>query len=209
MVKKTEWDQKIKSYQKTFQKHGVSPKSLKWKDERAMQARFEAIAKELNFEWKTVLDVGCGYGLLYEYLAKQFTDFSYTGVDMVPEFVDTAKAKYTGTDARFECVNFFETDVANDNSKKHDVVICSGVLNSSFDDADAFRKQAIKKLFASAEKALVFNMAGSYPQPDNTKPSSIYYADSLEVLKYCYTLTTRLTYNHSYRKMDFTVAMFK
>lgn len=209
MVENEDWNKKIKAYQRKFRKHGVSPKALRWRDQTSVSKRFAAIVKELNFEWKTILDVGCGFGELYTYLAERFDKFEYTGIDMVKEFIVSASAvkqKTPGeTKATFECRNFFEEPV----SGKYEVVVCSGVLNSSFKKPDEFRRKAILRLFETAQKAVVFNMAGGYPQPENKEGSSIYYSDSMEILKYCHRLSTKVTYNHSYLPKDFTVAIYR
>jgi len=205
MIKKAEWDKKIQSYQRMFAKYGANPKALRWKDQGSIQRRFTAIARELNLPWKTVLDVGCGYGDMYEYLIGKFKGIKYTGIDMVKEFVDVAKKRFPDANVKFECRNFFETP----GDEKYDVVICSGVLNSAFENPDEFRKKAIKELFNIANKVLVFNIAGAYPQPVNKKGSSIYYSDALDILRYCCSLTSRVVYNHAYSSRDFTVAMYK
>lgn len=205
MVTKAEWDSKINRYKSKYRKHGVSPKSLGWWNKTSVEKRFTAIVKELDFEWYSILDVGCGFGDFYSALAMRFDKFKYTGVDIVSDFVAVARKKHNLKNIEFECMNFFETD----SRMRYDVVVCSGVLNSALTDPNRFRKEAIAKLYKVAKKALVFNMAGAFPQPENKGKSAIYYSDSLEVLKYCYSLTNKVTYNCAYLPKDFTIAMYK
>jgi len=49
---------------------------------------------DLNFEGKTILDVSCGFGDIIPLIAKKAKKINYTGVDIVPEFIQVAKEKY-------------------------------------------------------------------------------------------------------------------
>jgi trans-aconitate methyltransferase len=35
--------------------------------------------------------IGCGYGDLKQYLDQSFSDFTYIGIDQMPEFISEAK----------------------------------------------------------------------------------------------------------------------
>ena len=52
-------------------------------------------------------------------------------------------------------------------------------------------------------------MLGAHPQPANEKDSNVWYADSLEILEYCMTLTHRVILRANYHSKDFTILMYK
>ncbi|OGM32073.1 hypothetical protein A2803_00715 [Candidatus Woesebacteria bacterium RIFCSPHIGHO2_01_FULL_44_21] len=193
----------LKHYQKKFQKYGVDARSLSWAGKGAAHQRFRAIWKEIDFNNKSVLDVGCGFGEMARFLHKRYDNVKYTGVDIVPEFIQEAKKAHPYFD--FECIDYFN----NPMPEKFDVVMASGTLNSNLGGKNsAFREKAVKVMFDHTKKALVFNMLGGHPQPENDPKSNVWYADSLEVLEYCMSLTRRVVLRANYHPKDFTVFMY-
>jgi len=204
--------QKIKEgYQKKFQKYGVDPRSLFWAGKGAAHQRFRQFWAEIDFTGKNVLDIGCGFGEFGKFLLKRYEGVKYTGVDITPEFIESAKKEVPGG-------NFFVADLFKlDNppsqgfgEAKYDTVIASGVLNSNVEARNLeYRKNAIKKMFDLTDGVFAFNMLGGHPQPANENDSNIWYADSLGILEYCMTLTRRVILRANYHPRDFTILMYK
>ena len=198
----TDSDAIRKAYQLKYRKYGVDPKSLFWGSLGASHQRFRQMWAEIDFNNKSVLDVGCGFGEMAKFLKKRYKGVKYTGVDIVPEFIDEAEKKFP--EYEFEVRDILEKPY----SKKFDVVLASGTFNSNVEGNMEFRKKAIKAMFKHAKKVLAFNMLGRHPQPKNDSKSNIWYADSLEVLKYCLSLTRRVLLRHHYHPADFTIFMY-
>jgi len=198
-----ELKEKAEGYQKAFKKYGVHPKALYCTSEKSAELRFRELVADLDFEGKSVLDAGCGFGDIIPHISRKAKKFDFTGVDMVPEFIQAAQKKYP--EYRFILRDYFSHPM----KEKFDIVISSGTLNSNFQDPYRFRKKAIKTLFNHAREAISFNMAGFYPQPKNKKASRVYYADSLTILKYCLSLSPKLIFRHHYHRKDFTIVIFK
>lgn len=196
-------NEKIKKiYQEKYKKYGVDPKSLCWHQKGAAHQRFRQFWAEIDFNGKSVLDVGCGFGEMAKFLHKRYVGVSYTGVDIVPEFIEEAKKLYPFYE--FSVRDYFSNPIA----QKFDIVLASGVLNSNVGDNMAWREKNIKVMFEHTRKVLAFNMLGAYPQPENNSGSNIWYADSLNVLKYCATLTRRVIFRANYHPVDFTILMY-
>ena len=53
---------KRESYQKTFKKYGAHPKALRWTLKKAAEIRYSELVADLDFEGKSILDIGCGFG---------------------------------------------------------------------------------------------------------------------------------------------------
>lgn len=195
---------KIEAYQKQFKKHGVSHRALKWKNKDTAKLRHQLLVEHIEGNKnKTVLDFGCGFGDLINTLEEGDVEFEYTGVDMVPEFITEAKKLHPKH--KFLNIDYLEKPL----DKKFDVVICSGALNSNFPDSINFRKKAIRLLFNNANEIFAFNMAGAYPQPKNKESNAVYYVDSIEIYKYCLTLTKKAILDNSYLPSDFTITLLK
>ena len=186
-----------------YKKHGVAPQALLWKQKGAAHQRFRQMWAEIDFNGKSVLDVGCGFGEMAKFLKKRYEGVKYTGVDIVPEFIEEAKKN-------FPEFHFFVADYFNKPmEEKFDVVLASGTINSNVENNMEYRKRAIEVMFEHAKKVLVFNMLGAHPQPKNDKKeSNVWYADSLEILKYCMSLTRRVVLRANYHPTDFTILMY-
>ena len=190
-------------YKARFKKYGVDPKSLFWQRRGAAHQRFRQIWAEIDFNGKSVLDIGCGFGEMGKFLIKRYKGVNYTGFDIVPEFIEEAKRELPKL--RFEVRDFFNDPI----KEKFDVVIASGVLNSNVENNMEYRKKAIKEMFKHAKKVAAFNMLGGHPQPESNPKSNVWYADSLEILEYCLSLTRRVILRQNYHPRDFTIFMYK
>ena len=190
-------------YRKTLEKYSLSPKALQWNSWESQARRIREIIKDINFEDKSVLDVGCGFADLIPFIASKVQTFSYTGVDIVPEFIEFTKAKYP--EYQFVTLDYFSHPLP----EKFDIVITSGTLNNNSENALQERKLNIRTLFDQAKEAMAFNMAGNHPQPENLPEKRVFYADSLEILEFCFSLTSKVIFRHNYHDKDFTVVLFK
>jgi len=193
---------KLNSYRASLAKYGVSPRALKWKTKEAALVRYRELFWDLDIEGKSILDVGCGFGDIINFLKSKTNNFSYFGIDLVPEFIEIARRNHP--EANFVIGDFFSYKF----ERSFDIVVCCGALNSALENLES-RFEAIKKMFSLASWALSFNMAGNHPQPLNKKGGRVYYVDSLEVLNFCFSLTSNLIFRHHYREKDFTIVMFK
>lgn len=193
-------------YKQKFKEFGVSPQALQWKSKGAAHQRFRQFWAEIDFDNKNVLDVGCGFGEMGNFLTKRYENVHYKGVDIMPEFIDNGKIIYPHLD--LEQGDFFGQPKA----EVYDTVICSGALNSNFGTEEEnleFRKNAIKTMFDHTTNVVAFNMLGGHPAPENKSDSNIWYSDSMEILEYCMSLTRRIILRHHYHPTDFTIFMYK
>lgn len=190
-------------YKKRFKEFGLSPKSLLWKTKGAAHQRFRQFWAEIDFDNKSVLDIGCGFGEMGNFLVKRYKNIKYKGVDIMPEFIKNGHLIYPKLN--LEMADFFTLT----KTETYEVVLASGVLNSNVSDNMRYRKKAIKKMFELTDDCLAFNMLGGHPAPLNSKDSNIWYVDSLTILKYCMSLTPRVILRANYHPKDFTIFMYK
>ena len=182
-------------YLRSFRKYGVDPRALKWQSQKAAEQRYREIVSLVNFKGRSILDVGCGFGGIIPFIASRTKKFSYTGIDKIAEFVKEARNLYPKQ--TFITGDYFAKPLKG----KFDVVIANGSLNSNLKNNIGFRREAIRAMFEHAKEAVVFNLAGGYPQPKTAKDSNIWFADALEILRFCLDLTPRVTFiNHPGRR---------
>lgn len=193
-------------YRQKFKEFGVSPQALQWKSKGAAHQRFRQFWAEIDFDNKNVLDVGCGFGELGNFLTKRYENVKYKGVDIMPEFIENGKKIYPQLE--LETSDYF----GQPSPEMYDTIICSGALNSNFGTEEEnleFRKNAIKVMFEHTTNVVAFNMLGGHPATQNKEDSNIWYSDSLEILEYCMSLTRRVILRHQYHPTDFTIFMYK
>jgi trans-aconitate methyltransferase len=185
-------------YRDAFKKYGDSAQSLHWIDEKSQNIRFEIFNKIADLNGKNILDVGCGLGDFYKFFIAKNIQVDYTGIDIVPDFINRAKEKFPGTKFRVE--NILST------VGTYDYVFASGALNFTVSDSKNYYFSIIKKMFDCSKYGLAFNMLNKNVQETN----EIYYSfDIDEVKAYCETLTKNIMIISDYVPWDFTVYMYK
>ena len=192
------------AYQKKFRRFGSSPKALQWYSKKAQIIRFLKFVQYLDISHHSVLDIGCGFADIIPILRNRFVDFTYTGVDLVPEFIAIAKERYP------ECSFFTKDYLKNPFVRKFDYILCSGVLNGNLGNPEftmQYRLRAIRVMFSHCYLSLAFNMAGANPQPKNHPNSKIYYADSNVIKGFGSVLTPNYIFIKDYQPKDFTCIM--
>ena len=191
-------------YQDSFRQHGDSPSALMTPKGRN-EMRFRALDQFARRPYAQLLDYGCGLGYLWDYLQKKAAQVSYTGVDMLPEFVEACRKKHGGG-ARFELI-----DVQAPISGKYDVVFASGVFNLRSDTDDgrsreyAFRR--LEQLFNVCGEVLVCDFLSS--NVDYTQPGGQHFSPA-EIADFCMTkLTRRFVIRHDLLPYEFTLIAWR
>ena len=175
--------------------------ALGWRRVESQIKRFEVIAAVGDLNGCTLLDVGCGYGDLKEFLDQRFSGFTYIGIDQMPEFIAEAKARYESHPNTY----FTQTDFTKADFPTVDYVIASGALGYRCDDPD-FYADMIRKMYQATTQALVFNMLDASRFPHD---QLLVGHDRDKIAAFCRTLSPRVTVTEGYLEDDFTVFMFR
>ncbi|MBY0493485.1 MAG: class I SAM-dependent methyltransferase [Cyanobacteria bacterium] len=125
-----------------------------------------------GLEFSSVLDFGCGTGLLKSYLDSTAPNVRYTGVDIVEGFVSLCQKKFAGTE-------FKHIRGVDDVPGGHDVVLIAGTFNMvpegwSEGEYRDFVFDTLAALFDKANRYLVFDFLSEqvdYRQPTAFHPS--------------------------------------
>jgi SAM-dependent methyltransferase len=133
-------------YRGLYAEHGPSLKSLAWSGIDAQLKRFNVMRDYYN-KPGTVLDAGCGFGDF----SIMFSSHEYTGVDIVPEFIDEARRKYP--------TKIFHVGDIKEIDEQYDYVFASGIL--SFQDLPI---NIVEHLWRLTRKRLIFNWHNANPR---------------------------------------------
>lgn len=141
-------------YQSLFRRFGDSYLSAQYSSKASQHRRFRILTEIADLNDVVVLDYGCGTGELLDYLKTQGISIqNYIGVDIVPEFLEIARAK-------FPQYNFIEGPGIQD--LKFDFALISGVFNNKLDDNRAFWQKTISSLYSSCRRGIAFNLMSNY-----------------------------------------------
>ncbi len=187
----------LEPYSIAAQRFGGGFGSLLWASPRTQRARFEALARLVDFNGRSVLDLGCGRCDLLEYLiSRSIVPERYIGIEAIAALAQTAREKA-----------FVNTEVIDGDFVKSpqlmevgaDVVIFSGSLNTL--EPDLFRS-AIQSAFAAARQMLVFNFLST---PLLAGKPFLHWYHPADVAKLCQALTPDVSYLTDYLDGDCTM----
>lgn len=174
------------------------PRSLSWRDKQSQQLRMDVLSQIIDLNNKSILDVGCGFGDLYDYLKDRYQNFTYTGIDIVHENIEVAKQKYPN-------IEFIEADFNSYNGEKFDVVLASGALSFKVPDYKKVYFALISKMFETAKLAVGFNMLDAELHSNDELFASYSLA---EVNEFCASLTNKIKISQDYLPYDFTMFLY-
>lgn len=190
----------IKLYQSLLAEHGNSFRSLDWGSRESQMRRFEILADIGISAGDSVLDVGCGLADLYEWLQKNKPGVNYSGIDITPEMVMRAKARFPDVD--FSNATIFDLK----NSKNaYDYVVASGIFFFRKESPMDYMVRVINSMFRISRKGIAFNSLSAWSK-DRTDGEFL--ADPCEVINYCRSLSPFVRLRHDYHAADFSVFLY-
>jgi 2-polyprenyl-3-methyl-5-hydroxy-6-metoxy-1,4-benzoquinol methylase len=201
-------------YSETFAEHGATARGVDWGGDADLTLRYNKMLAVLNStsvdvgrsrERVSLLDVGCGFGGLYEHARHQDIELNYTGIDVVPEMIDHATTAFP--EGHFACRDVFDRAL----DEKYDYVICNGILTqkltASIREMDFYAQNMIKRLFELCRHGVAFNIMTNKV---NFMVDNLYYRSPVELLAFCFAeITDRIRIDHSYRLYDYTVYLYR
>ena len=190
-------------YDDKLRTHGPTPAGVDWNSHESQQLRFALLANLWRDEADaSILDYGCGYGALADYLRARGHRGAYTGYDVSEAMAQAAHARVASLTACRVTPHRGTLEPA-------DYAIASGVFNVKQDaDEEAWRTyiwETVGDLAALGTRGFAFNALTSYSDIDKRRPD-LYYADPLEAFDRCKRAYSRfVTLLHDYPLYEFTI----
>ena len=199
------FDKIKKLYNENFQIFGDSPASLLTPKGRN-DLRFRSIIPYVNRDNVSILDYGCGLGYLLEYLIKLKVNknYTYTGYDILPNFINKCKTKFKNNTFKLISEN-------EDFNEKFDIVFASGVFNIKSHHSECESKEyaftRIKKLFSITKEVFICDFPSQYV---DYKQSEAQHFGVEELLCFCTDkLSRRFILRHDLLPYEMTLIVFK
>lgn len=189
-------------YRERLSQHGAGIKALSSGTEERRAIRFDVLTGVGIVPGTSVLDVGCGFADYYAYLEERGCAVSYTGVDIVPEFVQQAKEKYPKLDLQVR--DLLKDPVA---AGSYDFVVSSQTFNLRFDgDSNlALVTEMLKRMFAAARKGVAIDFVTDYV---DFKEDYLVYHSPEAMFRLAKSLTKRVVLRHDYPLYEFCLYLY-
>jgi SAM-dependent methyltransferase len=186
-------------YNEGLRRYGYDPRSLGWVS-GTQEARFSVLAAIGDLEGCSVLDVGCGFGDLFEHLCRKGINVDYTGIDLCPDFLDIARRRHP--DARFIAADFEEAKIDG----RFDWAFESGVFNYKVSDHRAFVRNMIRKMFKVVRKGIAIDFLND---SGYLLSAGLYRPDPADIYHLCSRLSRRVILRCDYKPTEFCVYVYK
>lgn len=157
----------VKHYESCLERHGDSHLGVDWPKLDDALKRYRVMCEVEKFSSKknktsTLLDFGCGGGHLLEFIKKnELTQFTYSGCDLSPKFIDLCKSKFPG-------VPFFQVDALQEPDKlgSYDFIVMNGVFTEkrelTFDEMWNYFQKLVSAVYEKTSIGLAFNVMSKH-----------------------------------------------
>jgi SAM-dependent methyltransferase len=182
---------------------GPTPRGVDWNDAESQRVRFAQLLRLLEADKVvSLVDYGCGYGALLDYLVERRLALTYTGFDVSPEMIRAARELHPALAG----ATFTTEESALSGA---DYVVASGIFNVRLDVAEAdwhaYVLGGLDRMAALARRGFAFNLLSRYSDPERRRPD-LYYADPLLLFDYSRTRYSRqVALLHDYPLYEFTI----
>lgn len=194
----------ITLYQKLFNEHGYSPKSLGCSKGKQF-LRYHQLTCDWNLDDANLLDVGCGFGDFNKYLKLlNICNYNYTGIDIMDDFIFEGKKRYSQNNVDFIIGDFINLELED----KFDYAFASGTFNLKLEGIDGYDYiyKNMKKMFDLSTKAIALDFLSDrvdykYDYNFNSSP--------LKILEMAYSLSKNVILKSNYFPFEFAVIINK
>jgi SAM-dependent methyltransferase len=186
---------------------GAQPRGVDWNGIEGQTLRFKQLCKVIpGGEPFSIVDIGCGYGALLDFLLAHYDACHYTGVDISAAMIEAARARYEG---QIHAVFVNGTSV----DETVDFAVASGIFNVKLGaNADLWHQSILNTLDDMnrvSRKGFAFNCLTSYSDEDR-KRADLYYADPVVLFDHCKRNYSRnVALLHDYDLYEFTMVVRK
>jgi SAM-dependent methyltransferase len=194
-------------YSDKIKHFGATPAGVDWNGTASQELRFKQLLQVVPLDTNnstTLLDYGCGYGSLLQYIKEQHQSIAYTGFDIASEMIEAAKQQHP-KDATWL--------TSLPQSFAVDYTIASGIFNVKQHQTEANWEQYIldtlTHINSISTKGFAFNVLTSYSDKEYMK-DYLYYANPLVLFDFCKRHFSRnIALLHDYELYEFTLIIRK
>jgi SAM-dependent methyltransferase len=188
---------------------GATAEGVDYNGPDAQERRFDQLARVIDPAPPfTVIDYGCGYGAMFDFLQRKGWHFEYYGVDQIEEMLMAGREKY----GQFPNAHF-TADAGK--APRSDYLLAGAVFNiklgSSHDEWQQYICESLLQMDTLCSKGFSFNMLTKYSDADRmAERPDLFYGDPLFFFDFCKRVFSRnVALLHDYGLYDFTIIVRK
>jgi SAM-dependent methyltransferase len=197
-------------YAGKLQQFGATARGVDWNGEASQNLRFRQLVRLLDDvgpgQQFSVLDVGCGYGAMADFLRPWLPRLSYTGFDISPEMISAAERLFgSGDRIRFTS--------AWNSLDRGDFAFASGVFNVRLGyPVEIWRDyvvDSLREIDVLTRRGWAVNFLTSYSDSERMR-GDLYYAEPTVLFDWCKrNVSPRVALLHDYELYEFTLIVRK
>lgn len=197
----------VKSYfDKRIREHGASPRGSDWNSDTSQNIRFDQLLKVVQTQSFSLLDYGCGYGALADYLDTKGFAVAYYGYDILESAIETARKTHMDKQRRLFFMDKSQLPVC-------DYTVASGIFNfrgeQAFEDWTEYVLGLLNEFNQLSVRGFSSNFLTKYSDAERMR-SDLYYADPMFLFDYCKrNFSKNVALLHDYHLYDFTLIVRK
>ncbi|MGY9014104.1 MAG: class I SAM-dependent methyltransferase [Rhodospirillales bacterium] len=191
-------------YTLKFAEYGHSEQSLGWGPKGRQALRYQVLSSYWNLENKEILDIGAGFGDFFSNARAQRIK-KYTGLELVPEFVDKGREIY-GSDDLF---SLLEHDISSPAPlPDNDITLISGLFNFALLNGEnySFIEDVLTRSF---EKCTTGVSANFIVDRVDFRDPVIFYSDPATILSIGLKLSKKVVLQQDYFPFECTLHISK
>ena len=194
----------INRYRERLKEFGIGPAAIETPKNR-QSLRYSIFTKAIKEDGFSLLDFGCGFGYLYEFLKEKYNNFEYTGADIVSEFIDHNKQKFP--ENNFILLKNSPYDI----KETYDYIIIAGPFAVIYGDSEKehfeYIKSTLKYLLENTNICMVLDFM--HDKVD-FKQEDAYHQNVMEFYRFVKEeLSPRCIIDESYMPYEFAVTIYK
>jgi SAM-dependent methyltransferase len=186
---------------------GPTPAGVDWNSATSQDLRFRQLLRCWHIEESSsILDYGCGYGALLDYLDLSGVRAAYTGFDISASMIGEAERLHAPSrDCHFTS--------APETLPESDYVVASGIFNVRQATADhewqRYMEEEVMRMAELARIGIAYNVLSTYSDPEKRR-DYLYYADPLTWFDFCKrNVGNSVALLHDYPLYEFTLVTSK
>jgi SAM-dependent methyltransferase len=187
---------------------GPTHRGVDWNSRESQELRFEQVMKIVRDPAAdfSLIDYGCGYGALVEYLDRRGLRAQYTGFDVSAAMIEQARKLSIGDGRRAFTTSESELAPA-------DYVVATGIFNKKMDIPDeqwqTYMEEIVDRFDHLALKGFAFDVLTLYSDVERRRPD-LHYADPLYWFDRCKRKYAKhVALLHDYPLWEFTILVRK
>jgi SAM-dependent methyltransferase len=193
----------IERYEGRLKQFGYSPEALGWGKQGRRDIRFGVLSQPiLGSLGSSVLDVGCGFADLYDYLTDHGWKGYYCGIDIVPGLLHVAKERHPELDLH-------ELDITASDFQlgPYDFVIGTGMFNARLKTGNNLEhiECALRNMRAVANVAICVDFMSTYVDYQHQDG---WHTDPAWALTLGKKLSGRVLLRHDYMPFEFGLIIY-